>query len=655
MKRIVTILLFLFYCLISSVASVRLPSIFADGMVLQRDVPVTIWGKATPWEVVAVSITPVIDASVTARNEAVSSKSTKVTNTADENGCWEVTLPPQEAGTGYSLTVNDVVINDVAFGDVWLCSGQSNMETPLPRLMLPYGDEIKSYSNTLIRYVKIPTSYNFHAPQDDTPSAPWLPLTVENASSYSALPYFFAKEMFERTGSVPVGIINASVGGTPIEAWLSEKSIADNPLLMNDKRICEDDEWVAAVNRTAGIPQRRWYEVLTAQDEGINGAVRWDAVDYKDDDWDTTDLFDNSWGLNGRAPFYGSVWFRKYIYVESPTEATLYMGRIEGADSMFVNGKFVGNVTYSYPPRIYALPTGTLRKGRNLLTVRVQCSGGMASFVPDKPYKIIFSDGKEISLEGAWKYRRGASMPAPPSGGGIAFQNKPTGLYNGMIAPLQKFNFKGVIWYQGEANADRWQEYGERLTALIDDWRGLLGAETPFLLVQLPNYMKPSDYQANSNWAALRNVQLQVAQKTPHAGMAVAIDIGEWNDIHPLNKKDLGKRLALQATKHVYDKDLVCDGPVYESKVIKGRKIVLTFRAGTDSLESVSPLKGFVIAGADGRFVPANAEVQGRQVVVWNDAVANPLNVRYAWADNPLGANLRNTAGLPASPFKTDD
>jgi sialate O-acetylesterase len=280
------------------------------------------------------------------------------------------------------------------------------------------------------------------------------------------------------------------------------------------------------------------------------------------------------------------------------------------------------------------------------------CPSGFPEFVKDKPYKIV-CDGQEIMLTGEWKYRLGAEMN-PPGGGGISFQYKPVGLYNAMIAPLQNFPVKGFIWYQGESNTDRNAEYYDMMSTLIGDWRSLWKKEVPFLIVQLANYMEPALLQQNSGWAELRNVQLKLSQTIPQTGLAVAIDLGEWNDIHPLNKKDVGKRLALQARSIIYGEKIVKDGPVYQSKTVDGNKIILSFKQGTNDLSPVNELKGFAVAGADGIFKLATATIDGNKVIVWNDDVAQPVRVRYAWANNPDGANLYNKAGLPASPFQSE-
>jgi len=333
--------------------------------------------------------------------------------------------------------------------------------------------------------------------------------------------------------------------------------------------------------------------------------------------------------------------------------AKLILGRIVDADSAFLNGVFVGTVSYQYPPRRYDLPPGLLKEGKNVLVVRVINSSGKGGFVPDKQYQISCA-GSTIDLKGDWRYRMGARMA--PLAGQTFIRWKPLGLYNAMISPLLDYSMKGVIWYQGESNANRSLEYSRLFPALINDWRkNWRQGEFPFLFVQLPNFMEAKPEPSESGWAMLRDAQLATlsVRKT---GMAVTIDIGEWNDIHPLNKKDVGLRLALAAERIAYgEKGVVYSGPSYKSMKIVGNKALLTFtNVGGGLVARGETLKQFAIAGKDLRFVWANAVIQNGKVVVWSEQVEHPFAVRYAWADNPEGANLYNKEGLPASPFRTD-
>ena len=360
------------------------------------------------------------------------------------------------------------------------------------------------------------------------------------------------------------------------------------------------------------------------------------------------------WADAGAGRVNGVVWFRKDIELPANLAgkpARLWMGRIVDADSVFINGVFTGTTTYQYPPRRYSVPAGVLKAGKNTIAVRVVNNGGKGGFVPDKPYELII-DQQTIDLKGQWAYQIGATIEPLP--GQPTIRWKPFGLYNAMIAPLLPYRIKGIIWYQGESNAGNPADYADLMATLIQDWRSKWGqGEFPFLFVQLANFMEPRSDPAESNWAALRQAQLRTLS-VHNTGMAVAIDLGEWNDIHPLNKLDVGKRLALQAKKLAYGDDkTVCSGPQYRSMQVKGNKAILSFdHTGRGLQAKEGTLKYFSVAGPDGKFVWAKAEIKGKKVVVWADAVLQPVTVRYAWADNPEGANLYNKEGLPASPFE---
>jgi sialate O-acetylesterase len=351
------------------------------------------------------------------------------------------------------------------------------------------------------------------------------------------------------------------------------------------------------------------------------------------------------------------VWFRKEIDIPASAAGLpgkLNLGRIVDADSAFINGIFIGTVSYQYPPRWYTIPAGALKEGINVLTVRVISNAGDGGFVPDKTYELTAGDFR-ISLEGKWKYRIGAVMP--PLGGQTFFGYKPGGLYNAMLAPLLNYGIKGILWYQGESNAGRPDEYRRLLPALINDWREHFAqGDIPFLVVQLPNYMDPVEVPSESNWALMREAQ-EEALKLPATGLAVTIDIGEWNDVHPLNKMDVGKRLALVARKVAYgDDSIVFSGPTYKTMTVKGRRVILTFDNTGSGLcaKGSRKLRYFAIAGEDMKFIWAKARIRGNKVIVRGKKIRKPVAVRYAWADDPEGANLYNREGLPAAPFRTD-
>lgn len=619
-------------------AKVTLPVLVSDGMVLQRGETLKIWGSADAGEQVTVKFLR-----------------KKYQTTADDAGNWSVQIPPLKAGGPYSMKINDITLKNVLVGEVWLNSGQSNMELPMRRVMDLYAHEEETYSNPLIHYMKVPLTYNFHGPQKNIAPCKWEALNPKNAYEFSAFSYFFAKDLYDAL-KVPIGIINSSVGGSPVQAWISEDSLKDFPAYISEEKMCADDQYVRNIQMAERYSSMTWEKVLAEQDKGLTGEMPWYAEYLDDSDWRTVDLFSTDWGRNGRMPINGSHWFRKHVDLPQAMAgqpAVLRMGRIVDADSVFVNGVFVGNITYQYPPRIYHVPAGVLKAGENVVTCRLVSSGGFPEFVTDKPYKII-AVGDTVSLEGNWKYKLGAVMPSAP--GTTFFQYKPTGLYNAMIAPLFNYVVKGVVWYQGESNAGYPWSYGKMLTSMIDDWRvGFDVPNVPFFIIQLPNFMQYHSQPVNSNWAELRWQQFKVARDVPNTYLVTTIDIGEWNDIHPLHKEEVGHRTSLQAQKYIYgNAEIVSSGPIYDSMKVEENRCIITFKPGTDDLQQVSDLKGFEVADSDGIFKLAKAKiVGGNKVEVWNDEIIHPLIVRYAWDDNPRNANLKNKAGLPASPFTT--
>ena len=528
-------------------AKVKLPALISDGMVLQREQPIKVWGTADAGESVQVKFLK------NATPTGVKGGKLKVayTVTADANGRWTLTLPAMKPGGPYILQVNDIELKDILVGDVWLCSGQSNMELPVSRVTDMFRDEIAAYENTNIRQLKVPNIFNFHAPQADLPDyVAWKPLTQENVMNFSALGYFFAKAMYEKN-SIPVGLINSSWGGTPVEAWISEEGLKEFPKYINDKRQYEDDAYLKSIKQTEGLSFYRWNTSLYRGDAGLHEATPWYAANYNDKDWKTVDLFSTDWGTNGLNPINGSHWFRKEVEVPQDwngKEATLRLGCIVDADSVYVNGTFVGTVSYQYPPRIYTIPAGVLKAGKNTVTIRLISNNGYPHFVKEKPYKIVCGN-EEVSLQGEWKYRLGASMPPAP--GMMFFCYKPVCLYNAMIAPLQNYGICGVLWYQGESNVDRRNEYAALLTAMIADWRSTFGnPELPFYIVELADFLSRDDVSGRQAWAEMRKEQAKVAETNRNTRLIRNSDLGEWNDIHPLDKKTLGQRAAESALEN---------------------------------------------------------------------------------------------------------
>lgn len=533
MKKYASILASAILC-IQAAAAVRLPSVLCDGMVIQRNEPICIWGWADRYE-----------------RFGLCWQNACYPVAADEDGKWEIILPAAEAGGPYTMTIGDIELKDILIGDVFLCSGQSNMELPVRRVMDMFADEVAEYENTSIRHYIVPKVFDFNTEMEDTPASAWKPCTQENVMEFSALAYFFAKEVYKST-EVPVGIVNASWGGTPVEAWMSEKAITQFPKHLNEKRIYEDQEYCKLIKELEGQAFHRWNTSLYDGDPGYSGEVKWYDPAYDDKDWQSVDMFSTDWGNDGLNPTGGSHWLRKSFKVNrkmAGQEAILRLGCIVDSDSVYVNGQFVGTTGYQYPPRIYNIPAGLLKEGENNVTVRVISNGGQPSFVKEKPYKIICGE-EEVKLEGKWKYHLGAPMPQAPSM--MFFCYKPVCLYNAMVSPLRNLKFQAVLWYQGESNVDRRNEYADLLTGMIADWRETMDdASLLFYIIELADFLHEDDKAGRKAWQEMREEQAKAAKMNTETTLIKNSDLGEWNDIHPLDKKTLGKRVAKRALKDI--------------------------------------------------------------------------------------------------------
>jgi sialate O-acetylesterase len=633
-----TIFSLLVFTVISSYADIQLPRLLSDGVVLQRNKSLILKGEAAPGE-----------------NIILLFKGNEYTAQPNNEGKWSLELPPQKAGGPFEMVFkggNEITVSNVMFGDVWFCSGQSNMVLPMERVKEKYPEEIANANYPEIRHFFIPTMTDLEEPRDELLTGSWKEANPENVLNFSAVAYFFAKKVYEKY-EVPVGLINASVGGTPIEAWISEAGFSHFPEIMEIIQQNKNKKYVDSLIDASQTAPRE------PADCGMMESPKWYEEYYQSKNWNTINI-PGYWEDQGVRNLNGVVWYRREIEVpQSMTgvQAKLFMGRIVDADEVYINGQKVGNITYQYPPRRYEIPAGILKPGENTIVIRVTNYGGKGGFVPDKPYYLTAND-REIDLKGTWKYKVGEVFEPTQSSGGPNFsaQNQPTALYNAMVAPVVYHEIKGILWYQGETNSWNPGNYHELMTALISDWRNKWDdPNLPFLYVQLANFMEVDYLPTESSWAELRYEQFQTLE-IPNTAMAVAIDLGEWNDIHPLNKKDVGERLALGAFKVAYGENIVHSGPIYDSYKKEGNKFILSFKSVGGGLISKDgeDLRRFEIAGKDGEFVWANAKIEGDKIIVWNEEIENPVQVRYAWADNPRGDNLYNKEGLPASPFQTE-
>jgi sialate O-acetylesterase len=609
-----------------------------------REIRIKIWGWAAKGEKLTVQF---------------NNKNFKVTTGTD--GKWLVWLPAMKSGGPYTMKItglNKIILKDILIGDVWICSGQSNMVHQMSLHNITYAEDIAKANYPEIRHFLVPTQTNLQSPQNDLPTSHltavgWRPATAEFVPQFSAVAYFFARKIYEKY-HVPIGLINASVGGTPIEAWTSEEGLKEFPALLNTIQQNKDTGYVNNINRKAAVENAKRPK---EQDKGLMGDKKWYDTTYVPQNWHTINI-PGYWEDQGVKDLDGIVWYRKEIDVPASMtgiKAKVFLGRIVDADFLYINSVLVGNTTYQYPQRRYQPQAGLLKPGKNIFVIRVVNNNGKGGFVPGKPYYIEAGD-QRIDLKGYWQYKVGDVFLPFRNSPSISLQNQPTALFNAMVAPLINYTVKGILWYQGESNADRAREYAKLLPAMINDWRNQWRqGDIPFLYVQLPNFMDANYQPSESNWALLREAQLK-ALSVPNTGMAVGIDLGEWNDIHPDNKKDVGERLALIAEKLAYGENIVSSGPIFQSASIDGNKIIISFRNTGSGLATNDgeELSEFAIAGADKKFVWAKAKIDGDKIIVWNDGVQNPFYVRYAWADNPVNPNLYNKEGLPASPFRTD-
>jgi sialate O-acetylesterase len=619
-------------------AEVRLPQLFSDHMVLQRNKPIKIWGWADANEAVTIVF-----------------KKQKVQTRADASGNWVILLKKEKAGGPFVLQINgeknSFKLNDVLLGDVWVCSGQSNMEWPL-KLTDGASDEIKSANHPNIRHIKIPHFTSF-LPEKDFQPCSWQVCSPKSAADFSAVAYYFAKKVQQETG-VPVGLINSSWGGTHCETWMSKDMLMELDFLKKA---------AAELPTSKEEEQVKWRTKMEAQIAGFQNTVenehpeQWHLPSYDDQNWSELEA-PKLWESQGLPGFDGTVWYRKQVPLtenQANGTARLYLGMIDDCDSVYVNGIKIGVTCNWDTPRIYEIGPNILKPGANLIAIKVIDWGGGGGIYGDAEAIRLYLPNHPIPLAGKWKAR--VDMSA------VTIEINPnsyaTLLYNAMIHPMLPFSIKGAIWYQGESNVSRAAQYDKTFRTMINGWRRhWKQGDFPFYFVQLASFL-PLDKNTleYSEWAELRQSQYDVT-KLRRTGMAVATDIGDANDIHPRNKKDVGQRLAFHALKNDYKKRVVPYGPQLHFMKVVGNTAELTFvhrHGGLSTKVKGDELQGFAIAGPDQKFINASAIIKGKKILVSSKDVPTPVAVRYGWVDNPEKSNLFNKAGLPASPFRTDN
>lgn len=623
--------------------SALLDAMFQDHGVLQRDQPIRVWGRAQAGRKVQVSL-----------------DSHRAQTRADKSGRWEVTLPGFPAGGPHTLTASDgertQVVTDLLAGDVWLCSGQSNMELPVWR-SLDALSELSNPTAPTIRLLSVPQSASAIPLETFSSATQWETVNAESLRDFSAACFYFAREL-QKNIDVPMGLIDASWGGSRIQAWIGADALGTDPRYRQSLEVLalHAKDPLAAAERWGQV----WGEWWNQRAGTAPGDQPWSFSDSSAaHDWRKApgELGPwERWNEPALADYNGMVWFRTTVELtaeQASQDAVLELGAVDETDITWVNGRAVGS---NYDPgsaRRYPLPNGLLRAGDNKIVTNVLDTyreGGMSA--PASAYRLRFGDGSSVPLKG-WEYRQTAAGESPPgapwqSAGGLST------LYNGMIAPLGRYGLRGMLWYQGESNTGETAEYRDLLRRLGSGWRTRFGGAVPMLVVQLAGYGMPPTAPGESGWAGLREAQRQYADEDPRAALVVAVDIGDRYDIHPPNKQELGRRLARAARHLVYGDQISASGPVPVSVARSSDSVRVRFGDVSKSLVAYGAQSalGFEVCGAvpdSCRYVAG--EIQGHDIVLRSHLSGTATRVRYGWADNPV-MNLFDSEGLPAGPFE---
>jgi len=636
----------------------KLPFLFSDHMVLQQNEKVSIWGHYNPNDNI----------------EIQGSWGEKAIARSDKNGDWNLKIQTPKAGGPYTIDIitsdSIVVLNDILFGEVWLASGQSNMQMPLKGW--PPNDVIKNSKNEIasatypdIRMFTVPMTLSL-VPMDNI-EGKWVASSPESAGDFSATAYFFAKRL-QKELKVPVGIIHSSWGGTPAEAWTSEANL---------RKLGDFDDALDLVKNPKTFELvDKWFGQFPSQDFPET-KEQWDAMDFADIDAAKPEFDDSKWtsieipgpiDLLKNGAFDGAVWIRKEFEItDTSSDYVLHIGAIDDMDATYINGEKVGGLAgagFWNVPREMLVPKNRLKKGKNMIAIRIIDTGGGGSV--DGPVELKSKEGTAINLEGTWKYLVIAEIYLGKFYGyGLknSIENRPDVLqlnphipgvlYNAMINPLVPYSIRGAIWYQGESNVGRDEQYSRLFPTMINDWREKWQVEFPFYFVQIAPYNYNPDPASHVS-QKLREAQRQTLS-TAKTGMVVTLDIGEVDNIHPANKQDVGSRLAGLALANDYGKDLIASGPLYKGMSKSGNKIILEFDYAINGLkEGDDGLKGFEIAGEDKVYSKAEATIVNNTIVLKAGEIDEPRYARYAWRDDS-SASLFNAEGLPASSFSTEN
>ncbi len=618
-------------------AQLSLPKVFADNMVIQREIEVPIWGKSFSSDTITVVF-----------------NQQKKMGIANEKGDWKINLPKQNAGGPYDMILSSstgqvIEFHNILVGDVWFASGQSNMEWQVQQAK-DADLEIKNANYNKIRFFNVEHAKEL-IPQEEVRGGEWEVCDSLSVKDKSAVAYYFGRYLHKDL-NVPIGIIQSTWGGTPVEAWTSREQLLNSNI--TSQTVKDNDSITSNHFVQDSLDLVRFWEIVYQPEDKVINA--YSALGYDDGEWEklTMPSTFKSWDMGN---YEGMMWLRKHIRIKKEMLGNalhIYLGHPEMNYSLYFNGKEIcKNVWNAEKTHDYTIPSEIVREGDNVIAVRMAVLWGGGGFNPPSDNMYLTDGVKRISLAEKWLYKRGLEPKIPTIKN---YHQYPTYLYNGMINPLVTYGIKGFIWYQGENNADKALDYATLFPLMIKDWRKRWGlGDLPFLYVQLANYMKVKPEPGLSNWALLRESQTK-ALSLPNTGMACIIDLGEADQIHPKNKQEVGRRLALVAEKQVYKKDVNAYGPVIDHYTIEGDQVILHFKNTNEGLKvrNNGALKGFAVAGINQQFYWAKAVIQGDKVVVSSDKVKKPVAVRYAWADNPE-CNLINSDDLPAIPFRTDD
>lgn len=627
-------------------AKVTLPSFFTNNMVIQQNSTLTLPGKAKAGKKVTVK---------------ASWNDNKFTTKATVDGSFRIEIPTPAAGGPYTITISDgetLTLKNVLAGEVWFCSGQSNMEMPVAGWgkVMNYEQEVAEAKYSSIRLLQVKKTIAFTPAEDvEINMGGWQECSSATVPEFSAVAYFYARELWKEL-NVPIGVIDCTWGGTPAEAWTSFGTLKQVIGFQDETSKIEKLNFdKASLVATYQQDMKEWQELFAAKDAGLNkGTPLWTSSLQTDKAWKTMEL-PGYWEGRGLDGVDGIVWFQREIEIPTNWEGkdiSLSLGMIDDEDITYYNGKEIAK-GYGYAtPRRYTIPAELVKARKGTITVRVADFGGEGGIHGEKKDLFAEVNGQKISLNGVWNYRVGMTMrelpPAPVSPESSSY---PSVLYNAMVHPFTIFPIKGVIWYQGEANVGRDKQYVPLFQSLIADWRKQWNTDFPFYFVQLANFLKPQEVQPDSQWAALREAQAE-ALHVDNTGMVVAIDLGVSYDIHPKNKQEVAKRFATLALANTYHQGEY-KMPACQSYNISGKKLTLTFNTEIQAQEKI--IKGFILAGPDGVFYPATATLTGKtSIVLESSDVAIPIAARYNWADCPDGNLYSTNSNLPVPPFRTD-